>query len=229
MYENEPNPEVQKEIRRHLVERHGRLDFDLRLDVFFAGSAPEGALIVYLPETAARQAGYTCALCPGLIFLAGEPSYGHPARNAQLLRDHPELWAKTAGLSKEERAIVLEDFDRQSRSPNRGKGLLHDALRRKGRATMRARRPEVVQRIARCQEFLLDAWAELGTQELAIRALIDLARADPARHQRIVGRPYPMAYETYRDYLKQLAPEEREKIRARIRAGASASRRKLTR
>ena len=98
-----------------------------------------------------------------------------------------------------------------------------------GQATKRARRPEVVQRIARCQEFLLDAWAELGTQELAIRALIDLAQADPARHQRIVGRPHPMAYETYRDYLKQLAPEEREKIRARIRAGANASGKKLTR
>ena len=179
-------------------------------------SRPPGAPITYLPETSSAPAGYQCDLCPGRLFYPVEPTYGHPARNAYLLRTATGLREKVLGLTPKQRAIVIEDWDR--RRGTQGKAELEEVLRRQGRATKRAGRPEVEARIARCQDYLLEAWERLGTKEAAIWDLIQLADTDPARHQRIVGKRYPMAYSTYHQYLgKKGLSGRRAEVQARIR------------
>ncbi len=212
MYESEPLPEVVAAARAHLAKAHELPDFDPECDLTYPGHERSPALVVYLAETARVAAGFVCEICGERSFPV-EPSYGHPARNAQLLADHPELWAEVSGLDEAERAIVLEDWDRQRRR-GRGQERLRTALRRRGLATKRATRPEVARRIACCQEFLLSAWVELGSQDRAVRALIALADEDPARHHKIVGGRYPMAYETYLSYLKALPAGRRDQAKA---------------
>ena len=167
-----------------------------------------------MPETPRTSAAYSCSACVGHRSFPVEPTYGHPARNAQLLRDNSSLRDDTRGLNPEEAAIVIEHWDRACM--NRGKQVLADILRPTAQATKRAHRPEVAQRIANCQDYLLEAWVRLGTQEATIWELIDLAEPDPERHQAIVGRRYPMAYETYRSYLKDVEATRRAEVQARL-------------
>jgi len=222
VYETEPHREVLADIARHLEEVHARTDFEVARDVADRGNAQEGAVIVYRPETPRAPAGYECALCVGQLFYPVDPTYGHPARNAQLLRDNPRLREDVLGLGPDDAAIVIEHWDRGRAT--RGKKVLEEieaeqkaALVKESEATARAQRPEVLARITSCQEYLLEAWERLGVQDQAIWELIDMADNDPDRHREIVGRRYPMAYETYRQYLKDVPLERRAEIQARLR------------
>ncbi len=215
MFETEPLPDVVAEIARHLATEHGHTDFELARDVAYKGNTPQGAVIVYRPETPTRPAGYGCGLCPGRLFYPVDPTYGHPARNARLEREHPELRQLVAALDPDEAAIVIEDWDRGPAA--RSKEHLEEILQRQGRATKHTGRPEVVERKARCQDYLLAAWERLGTQDKAIWELIALADEDPSEHQRIVGGRYPMAYDTYHQYLGEVPLVRRAEVKARIR------------
>lgn len=207
-------PKGRVDVARRLAAAHPKLVISRH--VISPCSRPDRAPITYRPETPSSPAGYRCELCPGQVFYPVEPSYGHPARNAYLLRTNPGLREKVLGLTPKQSAIVIADWDR--RRSTQGKAELDEVLKRQGRATKRAGRPDVAARIARCQEYLLDAWERLGTQEAAIRELIALAEEDPDEHKRVVGRRYPMANETYRQYLGKASPERRAEVQARIRA-----------
>ncbi len=208
-------PEDRVDVALKLAAAHPELV--IARHVTSACSRPHRAPITYSPEAPSAPAGYRCELCPGLVFYPVEPTYGHPARNAYLLRITPALREKVLGLTPKQAAIVIEDWDR--RRGTQGNAELDEVLRRQGRATKRAGRPEVEARIARCQDYLLEAWERLGTQDEAIWELIRLANTDPSRHQRIVGRRYPMAYSTYHQYLgKKDLSERRAEVQARIRA-----------
>ena len=57
----------------------------------------------------------------------------------------------TRGLGEQERALVVEDWDRGRLAAARVVGI----RRRRGIATKRDARPVVEERVARCQRFLL--------------------------------------------------------------------------
>jgi hypothetical protein len=216
VYETEPLPELVVAAEDHLaVDDHDLTGAELAEYFPDHRGASETPVITYLPESRAAPAHYTCSRCPGRTFYPVAPTYGHPARNAELLRTTPGLREKTLGLTPKQAAIVIENWDR--RRATQGKDELEEVLKRQGRATKRAGRPEVEARIARCQDYLLDAWERLGSQEAAIRELIALAEVDRSAHDRIVGRRYPMASHTYHQYLGKASPERRAEVRARIR------------
>ncbi len=218
MYETEPLPQLVVAAERHLaVDDHDLTGAELAGYFPDHRGASETAVITYLPESRATPAHYTCSRCPGRVFYPVDPSYGHPDRNAQLLRSTPGLREKVLGLTPAEAAIVIEHWDRHR--DTQGKDELVKVLKQQGLATKRAGRPEVAVRIARCQDYLLDAWERLGTQDEAIWELIALADKDPNAHRSIVGRRYPMAYSTYHQYLgKKDLSERRAEVKARIRA-----------
>ena len=80
-------------------------------------------------------------------------------------------------------------------------------------ATKRSARPVVEERVARCQEFLLAKFVELGTVEGAIQALIALAESDAKAHAWMVGRPEAKSRETYRRYWQGIPLARREEAR----------------
>ena len=208
MYEATPREDVLAAITRHLAEEHDRPGFDPQRHLTWVGHVGEEALAIYIRETASAPAGFTCLVCEARVFPV-DPSYGHPLRNAQLLRDHPELRALTRGLVESERAVVVEEWDRGRLAA----AQVREVRRRRGMATKRSARPVVEERIARCQQFLLGRYVELGRVAAAIGNLVDLAQSDPVAHGRIVGRPEPMAAETYRRYWQGILLERREEAR----------------
>lgn len=220
MHESEPLPEVVAAAGCHLAEAHGRASFDPERELTYPGHERAPALVVYLAETPRAAAGFACEICRERVFPV-EPSYGHPARNAQLLRDHPEL--ETTLLrgvgNPDERALLLEDWDRG----RIGQAQAIEARRRRGMATRRAARPVVEERRRRCQAFLLENYVALGTKEAAIGALIALARHDPPAHERLTGRPTPLAPSTLNGYWKLIPLAERARARAQRDGGVARS------
>ncbi len=230
MRETSPRPEVIAAAAAHLVEAHGQADFDPTRDLTHPGQARSPARVAYLPESPRTPSGFACEICGARVFPVA-PSYGHPERVRQLLADHPELWERVVGLLDDERALVVGDWDRQRHEGGLARERLRAAQRRAGQATRAVRRPADARRIAACQEFLVAAWVRLGTQGLAVAALIDLARTEPERHERIVGRASAMSPDTLTRYLKDLPPEARAKAKrdrdAHAAARAAAPRRRL--
>ena len=216
MYETSPHADVLAQISRHLGDEHGRPGFDPQRHVTWPGHVGEEALAVYIRETAWAPAGFTCLVCDTRVFPVA-PSYGHPFRNAQLVRDHPELGTLTQGLGPDERAMVAEEWDRGRLAGTQ----LREVRRRVAMATRRSARPVVEERRVRVQRFLLERYVELGTVEATIGALVDLARIDPVANERIVGRPQAMSIETYRRHWHTIPLERREEARRRRDAARS--------
>ena len=220
MYETSPHADVLAQISRHLGDEHGRPGFDPQRHVTWPGHVGEEALAVYIRETAWAPAGFTCLVCDTRVFPVA-PSYGHPFRNAQLVRDHPELGTLTHGLGPDERALVVEEWDRGRLAAAR----VGEIRKRRGMATKRDARPVVQERVASCQGFLLERYVTVGTVSGAIEALVDLARSHPKAHRRILKQALGMSGETYRRYWRQIPLERREEARrardARVAAGAA--------
>jgi len=210
-----PNDQMITEIARHLIEVHGE-GLDPAKDICWPDYTPAGASVSYLPETPRRPAGFSCSMCIGHRSFPVEPTYGHPARNRQLVRDNPTLADDIRGLTSDEAAIVIEHWDRSRAT--RSVRVLREVLRQDAQATRPANDTHASARVRRCQDYLLEAWVRRGTQDAAIWDLIALADADPVRHREVVGRRYPMAYETYRSYLKSADPIRKAAVRAALRA-----------
>ena len=209
--------EIAQMIRAHMIDEHPLVPDEV---IGADGRPIPGGSIDHLPETPRRPEGFACALCPGLLFF-GEPRYGDPKRNAQLLRDHPDpLWSMTRGLDATERDLVVTEWDRGGLAAD----LATAIRRRRAMARSGVERPTVAERRGRCQEFLLDAYPKQGTVERAIAALVALADEDPVRHQQIVGRPYPMAAETYRTYWRDIPLARRAAALAARRAQGKPTR-----
>jgi len=212
--ETEPTPGATQVIWTHLAVTHGRGDFDLNRDVAFAGNDPEGAQITYLAETPGSGPRFVCAhpTCAGKIFLAGEPTYGHPARNAWLLHAHPELGTTLlAGVGDPaDRAMLLEDWDRGRLGQLQAKA----AHTRRSMPTKKADRPSVDERRERCQDFMLARVREGTTVKDAIDALDALRTEDPRGYERLMGGPDIRTAETLRKYWGDIAIAVRNAARA---------------
>jgi len=218
MHEREPTPEAIQAIRDHLATAHGRSDFELRRDVAWVSNSPAGALVVYLPESGFVGARFVCkdAVCAGLIFLAGAPTYGHPERNASMLLAHPELSTTLLhGVTDPaERAMLLEDWDRG----RLGQLQVTAAHTRRAQSTKKAGRPSVDDRRERCQQFLLARVREGARVADAIEALDGLRTTDPPAYRRCMGGPDIRTPETLRKYWSDIPIDVRNAARA---AGAA--------
>jgi len=219
MYEREPLEAVAAEIRVHLRDVHAQEDFDPQLHVTWPGHVPDGAFATYIRETPRTPAGFVCVLCGARVFPV-DPSFGHPARNAQLLRDHPELGLLTRGLGHADQARLIEEWDRG----RFGQAQLTEAQRRGAMRTKPADRPTVEARRARCQAFLERRVREGATVAVAIAALDRLASEDRAAYERIMGGPVVLARGTLEKYWSGILIERREAILAgrRVRREKSA-------
>ena len=204
MYETEPTPEATQAIRDHLTKEHSQAEFDLHRDVAFRDNDPEGARINYLAETPGSGPRFACSdkSCEGRIFMAGEPTYGHPARNAWLLHTHPELRTTLlAGVrDTADQALLLEDWDRG----RLGEARVTAVHKRHGMATKKADRPSVDERRTHCQEFMLERVREGAIVKDAIEALDDLRTDDPSAYVRLMGGPGARDTETLKKYWRAI-------------------------
>ena len=221
MHETEPTPEAIQAIRDHLATTHGRTDFELYRDVAFRDHCPEGAQITYLAETSISGPRFECndTACAGLIFLAGEPTYGHPERNSMLLLAHPELRTTLlAGVGDPaDRAMLLEDWDRG----RLGQLQVKAAHTRRSMSTKKQERPRVEERRARCQEYLLVRVREGAIVNDAIAALDALRNDDLFAYERLICGPGILKPETLKKYWGKIPIAVRSAARtegARARA-----------
>ena len=225
MHEREPTPEAIAAMREHLKRVHGRADFDLQCDVAYVGNSPEGAVIVYLPESGLSGPRFDCkhAACVGRIFTAGAPSYGHPERNAWLMFAYPELATTLLhGVTDPaERALLLEDWDR-GRLGQRQLAAVHT---RRAQATKKTDRPSVDERRKRCQQFLLARVREGARVIDAIAAPDALRTTDPSAYAPLMGGPDIRTPETLRKYWSDIPVDVRNAARvegARVLAARAA-------
>jgi hypothetical protein len=221
MNETEPTPEAMDKIRTHLATMHGRSDFDLHRDVAFRDNDPEGAQITYLAETSISAPRFVCAEseCAGRIFVAGEPTYGHPERNSMLLFAHPELRTTLlAGVGDPaDRAMLLEDWDRG----RLGQLQVKAAHTRRSMSTKKQERPRVEERRTRCQKFMLARVREGTTVKDAIAALDALRNDDLFAYERLMCGPDILKPETLKKYWGKIPIAVRSAARtegARARA-----------
>jgi hypothetical protein len=214
MYETEPTPEAIQAIRDHLESEHGRTDFDLYRDVAFRDNDPEGAQITYIAEARGSAPRFVCAdsECAGRTFLAGEPTYGHPARNSWLVRAHPELHTTLLhGVGDPaDQAMLIEDWDRG----RLGEREVKAAHTRRAQSTKKAHRPGVDDRRERCQQFLLARVREGARVIDAIDALDGLRTTDPPAYRRCMGGPDIRTRETLRKYWSEIPIDVRNAARA---------------
>ena len=209
MNEEEPLEAVVAEIRVHLRDVHAREDFDPELHVTWPGHVPDGAVATYIRETPRHPAGYVCVLCGARVFPV-DPTFGHPQRNAQLLRDHPELRVQTHGLGPAGQARYIEKWDRGDIA----RAQLAEAERRAAMATKTADRPTVEARRNRCQVFLERRVRAGATVEAAIAALDQLRSEDRGEYEQIMGGPVVLSRGTLEKYWRAIPIERREAILA---------------
>ena len=86
-----PTHAALEEIRAHLEDVHGWMEFDPSRDIAFPESTPDGACVAYLPATRFARARFICSCCNGGIFIEGQSSPQCPARSAEILQPHPKL------------------------------------------------------------------------------------------------------------------------------------------
>jgi hypothetical protein len=229
MHEREPTPQAIAAIQEHLVGTHNRADFDLARDVSWVNNNPDSALIVYLPESGISPARFTCKdeRCVGLILPAGDPTYGHPERNAWLLLAHPELRTTLlAGVGDlADQALLLEDWDRG----RLGRARVAAVRKRRSMATKKAHRPSVDARRTRCQDFLLGRVRCGAIVQDAIGALDGLRASDPFAYEYLMGGPDRRSTEALKKYWRDIpiavrnaARAEGARARAATRAGKAA-------
>ena len=209
MNEQQPLDVVVAEIRVHLRDVHAHEGFDPELHVTWPGHVPDGAVATYIRETPRQAAGYICGLCGARVFPV-DPTFGHPQRNAQLLRDHPELGVQTHGLGPAGQGRYIEKWDRGDIA----RAQLAEAERRGAMATKTADRPTVEARRERCQVFLERRVRAGATVEAAIAALDRLASEDRAAYEQIMGGPVVLARGTLEKYWGGILIERREAILA---------------
>jgi len=224
MHEAEPTPAAIAKIHTHLATRHGRGDFDLRRDVAYVGNNPEGAVIVYLPESGLAGAQFVCKdpACVGRTFSAGEPTYGHPERNSWLLLAHPELGTTLLHRVTDpaERAMLLEDWDRGRLGEREAKA----AHTRRAMHTNKADRPTVDERRERCQAFLLARVRKGAIVNDAIAAVDVLRTDDPPAYFTLMCGPTGRSLETLRKDWTAIPIAVRNAARtegARVRAAST--------
>ncbi len=224
MHETQPTPAAIARIHTHLATRHGRGDFDLRRDVAYVDNNPAGACVTYLAETAISAPRFVCADpgCAGLIFVADDPTFGHPERNAMLLFTHPELSTTLLGGvgNPAERAMLLEDWDRG----RLGKREVKAARTRRAMHTKKADRPVVDERRERCQEFLLVRVREGSTVYEAIAAVERVRTADPPAYFYLMCGPTGRSLETLKKDWRAIPIAVRNAARAeaaRVRAAGT--------
>ena len=214
MHERQPTREAIAAIRDHLASAHGRTDFDLVRDVSFVESNADSAVIVSLPESGISAARFTCKDpgCAGLIFAAGEPSYGHPERSAFVLFAHPELSATLLhGITDpQERAIVIEDWDRG----RLGRLNVKAAHTRRAQSTKKEDRPTVTERRTRCQAFLLTRVRTGARVADAIADLDELRTTDPPTYRQLMRGPEIRTPETFKKYWSGIPIAVRNAARA---------------
>ena len=106
-----PTRAALEEIRAHLEDVHGWMEFDPSRDIAFPESTPDGACVAYLPATRFARARFICSCCNGGIFIEGQSSPQRPARSAEILQPHPKLGVvmrQTAGDSSALAMLVRE-------------------------------------------------------------------------------------------------------------------------
>lgn len=224
MHERHPTPQAIAAIKEHLVGTHNRADFDLARDVSWVDNNPDSAVIVYLPESGISAARFTCKHegCAGLIFAAGEPTYGHPERNSFLLLAHPELRTTllTGVGDPADQSLLLEDWDRG----RLGRARLAAVQKRHGMATKKADRPSVDARRKRCQKFLLERVRRGATVQDALDALDGLRTSDPYAYEHLMGGPDRRSTEALKKYWRAIPIAERNAVRAEGARARAASR-----
>jgi len=198
MHEREPTPQAVDAIRAHLLRAHNRGEFDLRRDAAYVGNNPADALVVYLPEDGLAAARFTCkhAACAGRIYLAGEPTYGHPERNTWLQLAHPGLSTTLLhGITDPAgRAMLIEDWD----GGRLGQLEVTAAHTRRAMHTNKADRPTVDERRERCQAFLLARVREGARVDQALAAVERLRTSDQAAYFTLMCGPTGRSLETLR-------------------------------
>jgi hypothetical protein len=150
-----------------------------------------------------------CPLCPGLTIVVDT------APDPELLR----LVSQQQGLQPLLSGLCQADRDQLARDAitgHLGRAVLAPAA---GSARLATRIPqaETARRKHAAQAFLLDAYAQHGTVERAIDALVELHRSDRPRYREIIGNDRLYAYETLRQYWRGIEPARRSEARQLVR------------
>jgi len=107
MRQQAPTRAALEEIRAHLEDVHGWMEFDPSRDVAFPESTPDEACVAYLPATRFARARFICSCCNGGIFIEGQSSPRRPARSAEILQPHPKLGVVMRQSAGDSSAIAL--------------------------------------------------------------------------------------------------------------------------
>ncbi len=227
MHEREPTPAAIDAMRDHRLTTHDDADFELYRDVTFVDNIPADAKLIYLAETPIAPPRFECRQCPGLIFVADEPTYGHPERNTWLLLAHPELGTTLLGgvTDPDDQAMLIEDWDRGRLAKLKVKA----AHTRRSMPTKKADRPTVDERRERCQEYLLARVRNGATVKDAIAALDALRTDDPSAYERLMCGPDARKVETLKKDWSAIPIAVRNAARAEgARARAAEASKKST-
>ncbi len=199
-----PPAEVLEAMRPHAQEAHGVTLVPER-DVQGLATNAADVWLHWEAQSFARPARYTCARCPGWVFVVGDPPYGDHDRNAYLLHNSPVLQELTAGLDTAEREAFIEAWDRGEV----GQAVANTVAARAAMRTKRLGAAPYLKRRALCQEALLARVASGLTVEEAKDELEKLHKTDPEEHRRIFGRDYPYGPDTIGGYWKLIPIVER--------------------
>lgn len=196
-----PSEEHVAEMREHREGEHRRA-FDLARHVDYPGQRRKRAPMTYTPPDVGFLARFHCRLCPGRVFLLGDPfDYTDPAAQRRWLRRHPEHAPGIERLAPADRGRAIAAQESGELAVHSYEQLLAKGLQR---TVPKGRRAADAARIEGCQRQMLAERLEGKLVAEIIEGLLDMQENQPKRWRELTGGETKAKEPTLRRYWQKI-------------------------
>lgn len=206
-----PSEEHVAAMREHREGEHDRA-FDLVRHVDYPGQRRKRAPMTYTPAGGGALARFHCRLCPGQVFLLGDPfDYTDPVAQRRWLRRHPEHAPGIERLAPSDRGRAIAAHESGELAVHSYEQLLAKGLQR---TVSKGRRAVDAARIEGCQRLMLAERLEGKSVEGIVEGLLGMQENQPKRWRELTGGTAGAKEPTLRRYWHLIPRPVRTEVAA---------------